>query len=388
VEPHYDLCAGRRGNVCRHTRIRGLQLYCPGGKPRCGTGEGRALDNSGARRVGGCGRAAGTRGDAGGYGTARPDRTNRCRGAPVSFAGTWNVATTYAMGAAVFYNGSSYVSLLGVNVGNTPASGAPWSLLAQQGMTGPTGPQGAQGIAGPAGANGLTGSIGPQGPPISFQGIWSNSTTYKAGDAVFFNGSSYISLSAANTNNAPLAGSPWALLAQQGSTGLTGNTGATGSQGIQGIQGVTGYTGPQGIQGIQGIIGLTGAAGPPRMFAAQFPNIGAATSYVGLNGSVTYQLYAPMATTMSSACTFNALYVSATIVGNVAPSIMTFTLYKNGAATSVSSSVSLSVSGVTVTTSDLSHIFSVVTGDTVAIQVAQTGSPAPSVRTGITSECQ
>src|SRR5262249_12080156 len=135
------------------------------------------------------------------------------QGPPVSFQGAWSNLTTYSAGDTVFYNGSSYVGLSSGNIGHTPTGGAPWSLLAQQGTTGatgptgqsgsqgatgPTGPQGVQGApgsTGSTGAQGPTGPTGPQGPPVSFQGSWSNLTTYSAGDTVFYNGSSYISLS-------------------------------------------------------------------------------------------------------------------------------------------------------------------------------------------------
>src|SRR5467141_198257 len=110
-------------------------------------------------------------------------------------------------GDAIFFSGSSYISLAGGNIGNTPSGGAPWALLAQQGTTGSTGSvgptgatgsQGIQGITGPTGPTGATGSTGsqgpagPTGPPITFQGTWSNLITYAAGDTVFYNGSSYI----------------------------------------------------------------------------------------------------------------------------------------------------------------------------------------------------
>src|SRR6185437_5378396 len=68
------------------------------------------------------------------------------------------------------------------------------------GATGSAGPQGIQGIqgpigpAGPTGPTGAVGAAGPQGPPVSFQGAWSSATAYAVGDAVSFNGSSYISL--------------------------------------------------------------------------------------------------------------------------------------------------------------------------------------------------
>jgi len=111
------------------------------------------------------------------------------------------------------------------------------------------------GIAGP------TGPAGAAGPPLTFQGIWSSATTYSTGDAVFSSGSSYISLTSGNLNNDPISGAPWALLAQQGSTGDTGAAGPTGSTGPTGLQGTQGVAGPAGSAGPQGVIGLTGATG-------------------------------------------------------------------------------------------------------------------------------
>src|SRR5207248_11173816 len=115
----------------------------------------------------------------------------------------------------------TYIGLAGGHVGNPTTGGAPWALLAQQGTTGTTGPtgptglQGIQGIAGPTGptgpqglqgvtgSTGPTGPTGPQGAPVSFQGTWSNLTTYAAGDAIFFSGSSYTSLAGGNVGNTP-----------------------------------------------------------------------------------------------------------------------------------------------------------------------------------------
>lgn len=142
--------------------------------------------------------------------------------------------------------------------GPTGPTGATGSI----GATGPTGA--ASSVAGPTGPTGATGTVGPQGPPVSFQGIWSNLTTYATGDTVFFNGSSYISLSNGNLGNAPSNGAPWALLAQQGSVGVTGPTGATGADGATGPTGaassVPGPTGPTGATGAVGATGATGAA--------------------------------------------------------------------------------------------------------------------------------
>jgi len=137
--------------------------------------------------------------------------------------------------------------------GATGAQGAPGAVGPQglAGEIGPIGPQGAQGIAGPSGSNGMsvttfavppgnpscpaggaaltsasgvnyvcngadgvTGAVGPQGPQgvagangtngagINWQGTWSTSASYNAGDAVTYNGTSYVAVSA-NTNQEP-----------------------------------------------------------------------------------------------------------------------------------------------------------------------------------------
>src|SRR5205807_102574 len=121
------------------------------------------------------------------------------------------------------------------------------------------GPTGSAGAMGAVGANGLTGATGA---PIAFQGVWSNTTTYAVGYTVFYNGSSYISLSSGNVGNVPTSGSPWALLAQQGIIGDTGNTGAVGATGAVGPTGSTGATGaPSSVAGPIGPTGATGATG-------------------------------------------------------------------------------------------------------------------------------
>ncbi|HWB85169.1 MAG TPA: hypothetical protein VG675_13575 [Bryobacteraceae bacterium] len=209
------------------------------------------------------------------------------QGPPVSFQGTWSSGTTYQAGDAVFFNGSSYASLINSNTNSQPDTNpSDWSLLAQQGgtgpqgalgLTGPTGPQGPTGLQGIQGIQGITGPTGPtgaEGPPVNFRGTWSAATAYAIGDAVAFTPaggvtSSYIA-KAANTNVEPdtdIAGSGlnWALLAQAGVTGATGPSGAQGPTGLTGptgLQGLTGATGPSGPQGPTGLTGSSGPAGP------------------------------------------------------------------------------------------------------------------------------
>jgi hypothetical protein len=121
------------------------------------------------------------------------------------------------------------------------------------GPQGPVGPQGAVGPAGPAGLQGPAGPSGPQGIPgpqgadgadgLRWLDGWSNAASYVIGDAVSFNGSSYIAV-AANTNQQPDTSGSWDLLAQAGAPGAAGAQGPAGPPGIQGSEG------PQGPAGL------------------------------------------------------------------------------------------------------------------------------------------
>jgi hypothetical protein len=95
----------------------------------------------------------------------------------LSWEQTWLPGNTYRVGDAVQYLGSSYISLVHKNQGNTPGEPATtegvtgstcrpcqWSLLAEMGATGPTGPSGSIGATGPTGPTGAQGPAGPPGP--------------------------------------------------------------------------------------------------------------------------------------------------------------------------------------------------------------------------------
>ena len=128
-------------------------------------------------------------------------------------------------------------------------------------------------IRGPAGPTGPQGPEGPQGDPgpaapagLNWQGAWDTDTTYAAGDAVGWSGSSYFALDPPPAQGtAPTSGADdtavntgWALLAVEGATGPQG---PQGTQGAQGAQGPQGNTGPQGLTGPAGDTGPTGATG-------------------------------------------------------------------------------------------------------------------------------
>ncbi|MDP9038024.1 MAG: hypothetical protein M3O02_01965, partial [Acidobacteriota bacterium] len=209
--------------------------------------------------------ASGPQGPAGAAGTPGATGATGATGPPITFTGQWLVGASYALGDAVGYGGSAYIALQ-ANTGREPdLSPQYWGLLAAAGAagaTGPTGPQGLQGpqgLTGSAGATGATGATGPAGAtgaagaPVSFLGAYGSGTNYAVGDAVSWQGSSYISLVAGNRGNTPdVSPTQWGLLAQQGSTGSAGPTGATGA---------TGATGPAGPQGPTGATGQAGAAG-------------------------------------------------------------------------------------------------------------------------------
>lgn len=67
--------------------------------------------------------------------------------------GVYDAGVTYNRLDVVSYQGSSYVSLINNNIGNTPAEGVNWSLVAQKGNTGDQG----ESIIGPTGETGEPG---------------------------------------------------------------------------------------------------------------------------------------------------------------------------------------------------------------------------------------
>ena len=197
---------------------------------------------------------------------------------PSPYQGAYTPATNYAFGDIVQYLGSSFISLLASNHGNTPGLVASaWGLLAaaQPGAIGPsgpagptglTGPQGNPGVVGPQGPTGPTGVAGPQGPPgLTYQGAYVSTTNYALGDIVLWQGITYTSLSTSNHGNTPdITPGSWGVLATQGPAGPAGPQGAIGLTGPQGYQGLVGPPGPAGPTGPIGIQGPAGAQGLPR----------------------------------------------------------------------------------------------------------------------------
>lgn len=184
-----------------------------GNAPSLSPVEWAVLAAQGPAGVDGAPGAAGPTGAAGPMGAAGAMGP---QGPPVTFRGEWLIGTAYALGDAVAYGGSSYVSLA-ANVGREPdLSPEYWGLLAASGAAGPAGAAGAAGMQGPMGFAGPTGPMGPQG-----------------------------------------------LAGPAGPAGPQGPTGQTGPTGPAGAQGAAGATGANGIPGANGTNGKDGAAGPP-----------------------------------------------------------------------------------------------------------------------------
>lgn len=101
------------------------------------------------------------------------------------------------------------------------------------------------------------------------RGAWSSSITYKRGNVVTRNGSSYIAKRETVADTPESSPNDWQLIASIGNTGATGATGPTGPQGSTGA---TGAQGPQGVQGDIGPTGPSGAVGPAIVYRGDFAN--------------------------------------------------------------------------------------------------------------------
>jgi hypothetical protein len=96
----------------------------------------------------------------------RPTDTDVAFYENVRWQGAWSDATTYAVGDAVSYSGSSFVCLQ-THTNQVPSEAgdtAYWGRVALEGAVGPQGGQGIQGVIGPEGPEGDVGPIGPEGP--------------------------------------------------------------------------------------------------------------------------------------------------------------------------------------------------------------------------------
>lgn len=143
---------------------------------------------------------------------------------PTGFSFTWQGAyatsSTYSQYNVIEYDGSSYISLGTSSPGLTPSTVTQsWNLMASKGATG---------------------AVGSTGQGFTWQGTFSESTTYGFYDVAYYDGSSYISVTISNLGNTPSnATQSWNIMAL-GSTSETLNI--TGTYGAVLVYGEFGWT--------------------------------------------------------------------------------------------------------------------------------------------------
>ena len=172
--------------------------------------------------------------------------------AVANYTGNYVSTTNYGLHDAVSFDGSTYVSLIAGNVGNTPSlSPAQWAVLAAQGPAGPVGAQGPAGAPGVAGATGATGPAGPQGPPASFQGTWLARQFLWSGECC---GVRWLELCGVDRECWARAGSESDVL---GGAGASGDAWGCRSHGCAGASGCAGYGGCDVSRNVGGGDGLS-----------------------------------------------------------------------------------------------------------------------------------
>ncbi len=288
---YVSLVTGNLGNLPVQSPAQWLMFAAAGANGA--TGATGAVGPQGPAGVQGPQGVAGPAGATGAMGPQGP--------AVANYTGTYSASVNYGLNDAVSYGGSTYISMIPGNRGNTPdQSSAQWTVLVSRGAAGATGATGATGPTGPQGPVGATGLTGAQGPPVSFVGSWLVGRVYAVGETVSYGGSSYIGIAANSGRQPDLSPSYWALLAQSGTTGPagvqgpagptgpTGSTGAQGATGAQGPSGSTGPTGPVGATGATGPAGAIGPAGPTGIAGMAYRGAYASTVNYGLNDAVSF----------------------------------------------------------------------------------------------------
>ena len=147
---------------------------------------------------------------------------------------------------------------------------------------------------------------------IVWKGNWNNATAYLKGDAVAYQGSSYIAL-VDNVGVPPTNVANWGVLAKKGNNGAAGPAGPQGPQGLTGPQGPAGpagNVGPAGPQGPQGVQGPQGPAGPSG------PKGWASSSGIAVNGAISFY---PVTVAFVAPANANCLVTSSVQMSDATP---------------------------------------------------------------------
>jgi hypothetical protein len=220
-----------------------------------------------------------------------------------------------------------------------------------------TGAEGPQGPVGPKGEKGDTGAKGDAGK-----------SAYDVAVDNGFSGNVTAWL-------ASLIG-PKGDKGDKGDTGATGATGATGPAGATGPVGPTGPVGATGAQGATGATGATGAAGTNgfTMLSGGGTTNSAFTTYFPAGAFNQNTTETNVRVPVAVAGTVSGLQIKLSgASGSSSFDTYTFTLFRNGAATTIT----CAVQGSSATTcSDVSHTQAFAVGDTISLRSAPTNSPS------------
>ena len=166
-----------------------------------------------------------------------------------NFTGAYGGGTSYAVGDVATYQGQTWyrINANGGNVGDAPAEGIFWTLIAEKGDSGETGATGA------IGETGSTGATGPTGDDfgIYYLGNYNPSSGYLTDIAVVrgSDGQLYLAKASGQLGNPIdyLSNGQWEIWIPKGADGAAGATGSTGETGSTGDTGPTGPTGADAI---------------------------------------------------------------------------------------------------------------------------------------------
>ena len=153
----------------------------------------------------------------------------------VSFVwkGDWSNSVNYTTYDTVYYTGAGWISVITNNSGYTPSGNSVYWDLMVSGSQGISGTIGSQGLVGPTGATGpqgVQGNTGPSGIGFYWRGLWNTGISYIGNESVYYNGSSWISITGTNLNRTPdISSLYWSLIALSGVQGIQGPSGASGS---------------------------------------------------------------------------------------------------------------------------------------------------------------
>ena len=150
--------------------------------------------------------ASGTSGTSGSSGSSGTSGTS---GLGFNYQGGWQNNITYFLNDVVYYNGSSWVALTTISIGqNPPDINANWGEVAIAGTSGTSGSSGSSGINGTSGTDGTSGSSGVNGSAGSngTSGTSGKSTDVYSGGTLVVSGATILNFSGATITSGATPG--------------------------------------------------------------------------------------------------------------------------------------------------------------------------------------